>query len=67
MLNESGYWHPGAIERQLAHVEENSVRRANARGEPWDERVRMMAWWADRQDELRRGWPEVIVPCSRCC
>ena len=28
MLNESGLWHPDAIERQLAHVEENSVRRA---------------------------------------
>ncbi|CAH1655071.1 MULTISPECIES: integrase arm-type DNA-binding domain-containing protein [unclassified Chelatococcus] len=55
MLNESGYWHPDAIERQLAHVEENSVRRAYARGEHWDERVRMMAWWADRLDELRAG------------
>ncbi|CAH1656135.1 hypothetical protein CHELA40_11215 [Chelatococcus asaccharovorans] len=42
-----------AIERQLAHVEENSVRRAYARGEHWDERVRMMTWWADRLDELR--------------
>ncbi|CAH1660068.1 Phage integrase family protein [Chelatococcus asaccharovorans] len=55
MLNESGFWHPDAIERQLAHVEENSVRRAYARGEHWDERVRMMAWWADRLDELREG------------
>ena len=53
MLNESGLWHPDAIERQLAHVEENSVRRAYARGEHWDERVRMMTWWADRLDELR--------------
>jgi len=53
MLNESGFWHPDAIERQLAHVEENSVRRAYARGEHWDERVRMMVWWADRLDGLR--------------
>ncbi|CAH1689934.1 Putative protein IntB [Hyphomicrobiales bacterium] len=55
MLNESGYWHPDAIERQLAHVEENSARRAYARGEHWDERVRMMTWWADYLDELREG------------
>ncbi|MBX3536668.1 MAG: site-specific integrase [Chelatococcus sp.] len=55
MLNESGLWHPDAIERQLAHVEENSVQRAYARGEHWDERVWMMAWWADRLDELREG------------
>lgn len=46
LLNESGKWHPDAIERQLAHVEPNDVRRAYARGEHWDERVRMMTWWA---------------------
>ena len=41
-LNESGRWNPDAIERQLAHVEKNAVRRAYARGEHWDERVKMM-------------------------
>jgi integrase len=55
MLNESGLWNPDAIERQLAHVDGDGVRRAYARAEFWDERVRMMAWWADRCDELRRG------------
>jgi integrase len=53
LLNESGLWNPDAIERQLAHVEGNDVRRAYARGEHWEERVRMMQWWADRLDELR--------------
>jgi integrase len=53
MLNESGLWSADAIERQLAHVEGNNVRRAYARGENWDERVRMMAWWANNLDELR--------------
>ncbi len=43
---------PDAIERQLAHVEGNAVRRAYARGEHWEERVRMMAWWADYLDGL---------------
>ncbi|RTL92685.1 DUF4102 domain-containing protein [Ancylobacter aquaticus] len=53
LLNESGLWHADAIERQLGHVENNDVRRAYARGEHWEERVRMMQWWADRIDEMR--------------
>jgi integrase len=55
MLNESGIWNVDAIERQLAHVDGDSVRRAYARAEFWDERVKMMKWWADRCDELRRN------------
>lgn len=55
LLNESGRWHADAIERQLAHVESNGVRRAYARGTFWDERVKMMDWWADYLDKLRRG------------
>jgi integrase len=55
MLNESGLWNPDAIERQLAHVDGDSVRRAYARAEFWDERVRMMGWWAERCAEMRQG------------
>lgn len=55
MLNESGLWHADAIERQLAHVDNDSVRRAYARADYWDERVRMMAWWANRCDAMRKG------------
>lgn len=55
LLNECGKWNPDAIERQLAHVEGNDVRRAYARGEHWDERVAMMQWWADHLDTLRIG------------
>jgi integrase len=53
LLNECSKWHPDAIERQLAHVENNDVRRAYARGEHWEERVRMMQWWADYLDTLK--------------
>jgi integrase len=53
LLNESGKWNADAIERQLAHVENNDVRRAYARGEHWDERVKMMAWWSDHLDALK--------------
>ncbi|HTZ66208.1 MAG TPA: tyrosine-type recombinase/integrase, partial [Roseiarcus sp.] len=64
MLNESGLWNPDAIERQLAHVEPDAVRRAYARADFWDERVRMMNWWADKCDELRRGGEVVAFPSS---
>lgn len=55
LLNEMGEWHPDAIERQLAHVDTNQVRRAYARGEYWDERVVMMQRWSDYLDQLRDG------------
>ncbi len=55
LLNECGKWNADAIEAQLAHVEANAVRKAYARAEYWAERVEMMAYWADRLDELRRG------------
>ncbi|QYK39829.1 MAG: integrase arm-type DNA-binding domain-containing protein [Paracoccaceae bacterium] len=52
LANESGLWNPDAIERALAHVEANDVRRAYARGEHWGERVRMASWWAERLEAL---------------
>lgn len=55
LLNECGQFHPDAIERQLAHVEGNGVRRAYARGEYWDERVGMMQYWSDEIDRLRQA------------
>lgn len=53
LLNEMGTWNADAIERQLAHAEPNSVRRAYARGEYWDERVRMMQHWSDHLELLK--------------
>ena len=52
ILNESGKWHPDAIERQLAHVEGNKVRAAYNRAEYLDERREMMQWWADYIDDI---------------
>ncbi|MDK9697820.1 MAG: tyrosine-type recombinase/integrase [Siculibacillus sp.] len=57
LLNESGKWNSDAIERQLAHIDTNEVRRAYARGEHWSERVSMMQWWADHLHELRKLSP----------
>ncbi len=57
-LNEMGKWSPDAIERQLAHQEANTVRRAYTHAaEYWDERVKMMQVWADYLDELWRQTP----------
>lgn len=53
LLNESEKWSPDVIERQLAHVDTNSVRRVYARSVYWEQRVQMMTWWADHLDELR--------------
>lgn len=61
LLNEMGEWHPDAIERQLGHIETNGVRRAYARGEHWNERVRMMQRWSDYLDQLRDGG-QVVRP-----
>jgi integrase len=53
LLNESGLWHPDAIERALAHGDKDKVRAAYHRGTHWDERVRMAQWWSDYLDQLR--------------
>lgn len=55
LLNEMGRWNPDAIERQLAHQDTSSVRRAYARGEYWEERVAMMQHWSDYLDNLREA------------
>jgi len=47
LLNESGKWHPDAIEAELGHLGADQVRRAYHRAAYWDERVRMAEWWAD--------------------
>lgn len=58
LLNEMGRWNPDAIERQLAHAEDNAVRRAYVRGEYWDERVQMMQYWSDELDRLRNTFEQ---------
>lgn len=55
LLNESGIWHPDAIERALAHGDSDKVRAAYHRGAHWNERVEMAQWWSDHLDQLRQG------------
>jgi integrase len=54
LLNEQGF-NRDAIERQLAHAEGNSVRRAYNFAEYLAERQAMMQHWADYLDGLAQG------------
>lgn len=64
LLNESGKWHPDAIERALAHQGTDNVRAAYHRGAHWQERVQMAQWWSDYLDQLRKGGDIVPFPGS---
>lgn len=64
LLNESGKWHPDAIERALAHGDSDAVRGIYNRGHYWDVRVEMMQWWSDYLDRIRDG-AEVIQITDR--
>jgi len=65
ILNETGHFRADVIEKQLAHEEQNKVRRAYNRAEYWEERVRMIQWWADHLDALRTGSKVVLLPAAR--
>ena len=54
VLHEQG-WNRDAIERQLAHVERNSVRAAYNYAEFLPERRKMMQAWADYLDLLKEN------------
>jgi integrase len=54
LLNEQG-WPPDAIERQLAHFEDDEVRGAYNYAEHLPIRRQMMQVWANYLDDLRAG------------
>ncbi|WP_316168092.1 MULTISPECIES: tyrosine-type recombinase/integrase [unclassified Bradyrhizobium] len=64
ILNESNLFNRDWIERQLAHVERNEVRRAYNAAEWMPDRRRMMQWWADRITAMTLEG-ERIVPLLR--
>lgn len=53
LLNESGLWSYDAIERALAHSDQNAIRGIYHRGQHWEERVRMAQWWSNYLDALK--------------
>jgi integrase len=64
LLNESGKWHPDAIERALAHRDTDKVRGTYHRGAHWEERVAMATWWGQKLDTLRSGAVVVAIKSS---
>ncbi|ENE5820033.1 site-specific integrase, partial [Escherichia coli] len=53
-LIESGLWSRDAVERQMSHMERNSVRAAYIhKAEHLEERRLMLQWWADYLDANR--------------
>ncbi|HBD7023442.1 MULTISPECIES: integrase arm-type DNA-binding domain-containing protein [Enterobacteriaceae] len=59
-LIESGLWSRDAVERQMSHMERNSVRAAYIhKAEHLDERRLMLQWWADFLDANKE---KVISP-----
>ena len=46
ILNEEEF-NPDVIEKQLAHIDSNSVRRAYNRAEYLEDRNKMMQWWSN--------------------
>ena len=61
LLNEWG-WNRDAIERQLAHSEQNGVRAAYNYAEHLPLRRKMMQAWADYLDALRISGKPVKFP-----
>jgi integrase len=56
VLNERG-WNRDWIERQLAHIEGNSVRAAYNHTDYLDGRRKMMDWWANYLEALEIDTP----------
>jgi len=61
LANELGF-RPDVIERQLAHQERNSVRRAYNRAEYLPEREALMRSWADLLDALAAPGGDKVIP-----
>jgi integrase len=53
ILNDSNQFSADAIEKELAHQDQDAMRRVYRRGDAMVERVRMAQWWADDLDRLR--------------
>ena len=52
-LYENG-WPSDVIERQLAHAERNKIKASYNHAEHLAERRKMMQWWADHIDGLKK-------------
>ncbi len=61
ILNEQNKYNPDAIERQLAHADQNEIRAAYNRADYLLERKAMMQDWADFLDNCLKPQTEKVV------
>jgi len=61
--NESG-WNSDVIEKQLSHEERDGVRGAYNRAQWLAERTKLMQWWADHLDKLRKATDVLSVEAA---
>lgn len=64
ILNEAGF-NPDAVERQLAHTEQNAVRAAYNRAQYLEERRSMLQCWADYLERVSNGDTAPPLPAAR--
>lgn len=57
-------WSSDAIERALAHGDDDRIRGIYNRSPYWAERVEMAQWWSDRLDQIRAGAEIVPISCA---
>lgn len=63
ILNEQGF-SSDAIERQLAHDDDDKVRAAYNAAQYLPERRAMLQWYADYLDAIKAGKPHNVVPMA---
>ena len=55
IANETTQWSADVIERALAHIDKDSVRAAYNRGDLLEERRKLMQWWGDFINDVKKN------------
>lgn len=64
MAHGSALFRPEVVEVQLAHKHGDATRLSYDRGDFWEERCRLMTWWADQCDKMRQGAEVIQLPSA---
>lgn len=65
LAKESRLFDKDALKLALDHVHDSEVARAYDRGERWDQRVKIAAWWGQQLAAAQRGAQVVQLPKAR--
>jgi integrase len=53
--NHRRLFESGTVEHALSHVEKDKIKRAYDRDDAFNQRIRLMQWWADLLDNKENG------------